>query len=190
MDSDEIERENVQTEMEDIEALMESALPRGTLETPTEYEMDDDKWHFADNVVREVFQWIKGIQLCDSETPLHESFKLTEAHKDDILDFLQQNGRELKKLVAESENEKEGWNYDDDNYLHCKRKILEEYKPENYTEKDFVRLCAGIAFVAIGNQSVYQDRDVMHDATNELHSWMKEVLKPGGTLQNSTWAEN
>ncbi|CAL1274626.1 unnamed protein product [Larinioides sclopetarius] len=190
MDRDQTELDCFQTETENVEILTESELESDTREQLTEYEMDGDKWHFAFDIVREVFHWILSIERSHSNVPTYGTFILTDVHKDDILDFLQQNGNELNKLVDESKRENDDWNYKDDNYLHCKRKVLEEYKPETYSEKEFVRLCAGIAFIAIGNQSVNQDRDVEHEATNELHAWINEVLMPGGTLQNSTWAQN
>ncbi|GBM50631.1 hypothetical protein AVEN_70261-1 [Araneus ventricosus] len=189
MESSEMEQESVEMAAGNVETPSESELESDSIETPTE-NTKDDKWRFAYDVVKAVIQWSKGITLSDSEHPPQQNFLFTDMHNDDVLDFLQLNEKDLKKLVGESTKEREAWKYDDDNYLHCKRKILEEYKPANYTEKEFVRLCAGIAFIAIGNQSIEQNPNVIISAVNELHSWMKEVLLPGGTLQDSTWAEN
>ncbi|CAL1274627.1 unnamed protein product [Larinioides sclopetarius] len=183
-----MEQESAQMAMENVETQTESEVESDSLGTPTDTK--DDKWRFAYDVVKAVIQGSKGITLSDSEHPPHQSFLFTAEHNDDVLDFLQLNEKDLKKLVGESTKERESWNYYDDNYLHCKRKILEEYKPKHYTEKEFVRLCAGIAFIAIGGQSIEQNLNVVTNAVNELHSWIKEVLVPGGTLKDSTWAEN
>lgn len=150
-----------------------------------------DKLRFAYDVVGAVVQCCNGfLPPIPPGEQTHENFLFTDEHKDDVFDFLQQNKNKLKKIVNESKKENTAWNYNDDNYIHCKRTILQEFKPVHYSEKEFVRLCAGIAYIAIGNRPVSHNNDVLVEAVNELNSWMARALLPGGTLQNSTWAEN
>ncbi|KAF8787541.1 hypothetical protein HNY73_009124 [Argiope bruennichi] len=173
--------------MESIETQTDSELQNAAMEIQAEHKKDD-KYRFAYDVVKTVVQWENKITLSDLELPTHSNFHFTDVHSDNVLDFLQQNEKELKKLVSEFTKERQDWNYNDDNYIHCKCKIVEEYKPERYAEKEFVRLCAGIAYVAFGRQSLQQKPNALIATVNELHAWINETLVPGGTLQDSSWA--
>ncbi|KAF8787544.1 hypothetical protein HNY73_009127 [Argiope bruennichi] len=148
-------------------------------------DVKDDKYRFAYDLVKTATELV-GLEEQKRKLPNPTNFLFTKQHKDIMIKLFTTEGLELSDLIKMFTYKNRNPDYSDKNFLSCMGYVIEEYKPETYTEEGFILLCSRIAYVAA---SYLAERCRSHAtllAVNRIHEMVKDVYSRG-TLSQSYW---